>query len=174
MSLPATAGAVAGIPVAGVQQTTSHTFTVNREDGNAGLHPDRWGTKIPLIGAPRGAMSPAGHAQPRCAAINVEWVSGQEVFRQYGVVVTRRLSRVCRIPKSGAITQEVQETPRDQDGLRKWTVSQPAVGGPYIRMGRRLTPRVRGLPAMVPLSESLLVSILTLTKKSNALEALCV
>src|SRR5713101_1397640 len=85
-----------------------------------------------------------------------------------------RQPRVCRIPKRGAMTQEVQETLRDQDSLRKWTVSQPAVGGPDIRMGRQVTPRVRGLPATVPLSEYLLVSILTLTNTSNTSEALCV
>jgi hypothetical protein len=81
---------------------------------------------------------------------------------------------VCRIPKRGAMAQEVQETLRDQDSLRKWTVSQPAVGGPDIRMDRQVTPRVRGLPATVPLSEYLLVYILTLTNTSNTSEALCV
>src|ERR1043166_4384391 len=81
---------------------------------------------------------------------------------------------VCRIPKSGAITQEVQETLRDQDGVRKWTVSQPAVGASYIRMSRQWTPRGRGRPAMGPLSESLRVYILTLTNKSNTPQAVCV
>src|SRR5262249_36950975 len=81
---------------------------------------------------------------------------------------------VCRIPKSGAIIQEVQETLRDQDSLRKWTASQPAVGGPYIRMSRQWTPGLRDLPVMGPLSEPLLVYILPLTNKSNTSEAICV
>src|SRR6266699_2840752 len=39
VSPPATAGAVSGVPVAGRQKTTIHTFAVNREDGNPCLHP---------------------------------------------------------------------------------------------------------------------------------------
>src|SRR6266446_2678 len=100
-------------------------------------------------------------------------VLGYGNIGEYGTRGSVRQSPVCRIPKPGAMTQEVQETLRDQDSLRKWTVSQPAVGGPDIRMGRQVTPRVRGLPATVPLSEYLLVSILTLTNTSNTSEALC-
>jgi hypothetical protein len=63
-----------------------------------------------------------------------------------------RQSPVSRIPKSGSSTQEAQGTLRDQDGLRKRTVSRHAVGRPYILTGRQLTPRSRGLPAMGPLA----------------------
>jgi hypothetical protein len=84
----------------------------------------------------------------------------QSFSNRFCPVVTGRQSRasqcrqspVSRIPKSGSITQEAQGTLRDQDGLRKRTVSRHAVGRPYILTGRQLTPRARGLPAMGPLA----------------------
>ena len=57
----------------------------------------------------------------------------------------------CRIPKSGAITQEAQGTLRAEDSVRKRLASRHAVGGPYLLTGRHWTPHARGLPAMGPL-----------------------